>query len=179
MPQHQPLNRKQRQSRLEAQRRQKRPVVDMYNIIKYFVLCILFSLIAIGMKMVVLNAVRISPTPEIGNGMLTLSEIRNTGAAFGLFAGQQDTIIVVSALAVLVITFIVIAASSRISRSALPAMSFLSTGILMNMLDRIQYGYVIDYIKINAMPNFPYFNVPDIMVVVGAVCLVLAIITRK
>ena len=161
------------------QQREDNSMFDMYNIVKYFGLWILFSLIAFGIKTVVLSAISISPTSQVGNGILTLYEVHNTGAAFNLFAGQSEAIIMASLITVFILTIIVIIRSKKIPNSAVPAMAFLSTGITMNMLERIQYGYVIDYIHCDFLNNFPVFNVPDIMIVIGTICLILAILTRR
>ena len=163
----------------KEQNRENRSLFDGYNIGKYFGLWILFSLIAIGIKSVVLSAIQLSPTGAVGNGILTLFEVHNSGAAFNLFAGQSDAIIAASFFAVAIITFVLIIKSKRIPNTAIPAMSFLSTGITLNMLERIQHGYVIDYIKCEFIKDFPIFNVQDIMIVIGAICLVMAIITRR
>ena len=177
--QHQSLNPKHRLNKNIKEREYKKTFFDAYNIIKFFVLWLFFTIIAIWTKVIVLTSIEESPTHQVGNDMLTLSEVHNTGAAFGLFAGQQDAIITISGLTILVIAFIVIMASKKIPHSALPAMAFLNTGIALNMVERIQYGYVIDYINFNFVKNFPVFNVPDIMVVIGTICIIVSIITRK
>ena len=49
----------------------------------------------------------------------------------------------------------------------------------MNMVARINDGYVIDYISINSMPNFPVFNTADIMIVFGAIGLIMALFSKN
>lgn len=155
-----------------------RPLLDLGVILKYFALWCVFALIAYGVKMVVLRAIDISPTHQVGNGFLTLYELHNSGAAFNLFSNQPDMIISASFLTVAIITFIIIIASSKVSRTALSAMALLSAGISMNLYERINYGYVIDYINCNFLRDFPVFNVPDIMIVFGALGLILALFTK-
>ena len=58
-------------------------------------------------------------------------------------------------------------------------MSALCAGITMNMIERINLGYVIDYIYCEFAPSIPMFNVPDIYIVVGAIGLILSVLTRK
>ena len=105
-------------------------------------------------------------------------EVHNTGAAFNLFAGHSEMIITASFLAVAAMAFIIIMFSSRITHTAVSAMALLSAGITMNMIDRINHGYVIDYIHCNFMPSFPVFNTADIMIVFGALGLILALFSR-
>ncbi len=164
---------------MARQQNNNQPLFDLFTIIKYFALWILFSVVAFGIKVIVLNAIKISPTRQVGNGMLTLYEVHNTGAAFNLFSNQPEMIITASFLAVAIITFIVLIASGRLTQTAVSAMAFLSAGITLNMIERINQGYVIDYINCNFMPELPVFNVPDIMIVVGALGLILSVLTRR
>ena len=165
--------------KMQKQQKENKPFIDLYNIIKYFILWILFTLIAYGIRLIVLAAINISPTHQVGNGILTLYEVHNTGAAFNLFAGNTETIISLSFIAIAALTFVILIASTKLSNAIVTAMAVLSGGITMNLVERIQQRYVIDYIHCNFLPNFPVFNFADILVVVGSICLVLAIITRK
>ena len=169
----------QPQRKIGQTRQQRKEAIDFYNIVKFFSLWIVFALIAYGVKTVVMSAIKMSPTGQVGNGTLTLYEVHNTGAAFNLFAGQPETIITASMLTVLIIAFVVLFASTKINQTALSALAFLNAGITMNMIDRIKDGYVTDYIHCDFLQNFPVFNVPDIMIVVGALSLIFAIITKK
>lgn len=159
-------------------RREYKPPIDMFTIMKYCALFTVFALVIFGVNKIVLTAIDMSPTQQVGNGMLTLYEVHNTGAAFNLFAGQSEMIITASFLAVAAMAFIIIMFSSKITHTAVSAMALLSAGITMNMIDRINHGYVIDYIHCNFMQSFPVFNTADIMIVFGALGLILALFSR-
>ena len=177
-----PLNQRRRKRVNEfnnqASKKNKK-YVDTYYIIKYFVLWCVFALLCYGMKMVVMSSIALSPTHEVGNGLLRLYEVHNTGAAFNLFSGHPEALITMSVLAVAAITIIVLSCSTKLTQAAISAMAFLSAGISMNLFERINYGYVIDYINCAFLPNFPVFNVPDIMIVVGTVCLILSVLIQR
>ena len=160
------------------QTRENRPLIDLGTIIKYIALYIVFTLVVFSIDQVVLRALSLSPTKQVGNSLLTLYEVHNTGAAFNLFSNQPEMIISASFLAVAALVFVVLVFSSRLTQTAISAMALLSAGITMNMMARINNGYVIDYISINTMPNFPVFNTADIMIVFGALGLVLALFSR-
>ncbi len=164
---------------IKQRRKNNSGIFNLGSIIKYFILWIVFALISFGMKTIVIGAVNMSPTKQCGNGMLTLYEVHNTGAAFNLFSGQPEMIIMASFIAVAALTFIVLLASAKLSHAAISAMALLSSGITMNMIERINYGYVIDYIHCDFLSNFPVFNVPDIMIVLGAIGLILSILFKK
>lgn len=163
----------------QRQKNERRPLFDIGTIIQYVVLSAVFALVVFGVNSVVLSAINMSPTKQVGNGVLTLYEVHNTGAAFNLFAGQTDAIIGASFMAIAVIAAIIIFYSARLNQTAISAMSFLTAGISMNMLDRLQHGYVVDYISCNFLPNFPVFNTADMMIVVGAIGLIFSLLTRN
>ncbi len=167
----------QRNRRLRQQERRDREFFNTPYIFQFFGIWILSALIAFGMKMIVLYAFSISPTNRVGNGILTLYEEHGTSAAFNLFGGNQEAIITASMVLLLAITFVVLGASTKLKQAMISAMAFLCAGVSMNMFERMQNGYVINYVHCDFMPNFPVFNVPDIMVAIGTVCLLLSLIT--
>lgn len=100
--------------------------------------------------------------------VVTLTYVRNTGAAFGIFPGMQHVFMVI-ALAVVVL--IVIYHRQLTANSWLLHMAFglQLGGAVGNLIDRIFLGYVIDFIDFRV---WPVFNVADSAVVVGATLLV-------
>lgn len=163
-----------------ARRYQKenRPIIDLFTIVKYVALYIVFALVVFGVDKIVMTAIGMSPTNQVGNGYITMYEVHNTGAAFNLFSGQPEMIITASFFAIAIMAFIVLIFSARLTQTAISGMALLSAGITMNMLSRIHNGYVIDYINCSFLPNFPIFNTADILIVFGALGLVLALFSR-
>jgi signal peptidase II len=96
---------------------------------------------------------------------------RNSGAVFGLFqeGGGIFTILAI-VVAVLIIYYF-----PRIERGDWPlrlAMGFQLGGALGNLADRLQHGYVTDFISIG---NFPIFNVADSSITLGVMILLFSI----
>ena len=56
--------------------------------------------------------------------------------------------------------------------------SLIILGGLSNFFDRLYFGYVIDWIRIFILP-ISIFNIADIMIVGGIICLILALIKSK
>ena len=154
-------------------------LVDFGTIAHYIVLSVIFSIVVYAVNNIVLMAIDSSPTKQVGNGILSLYEVHNTGAAFNLFAGQTELIISASILAIIVIALSVFLMSAKLNQTAVSAMSSLTAGIAMNLYDRITYGYVIDYINCEFLKNFPVFNTADILIVVGAIGLIFSLIVKK
>lgn len=104
--------------------------------------------------------------------ILELYHIRNTGAAFSLFAEHTWVLAILSALATLVL--ILAMSSRRWFRGILgrTAGTLLLAGAAGNLIDRVVYGYVTDMFNFTFM-TFGVFNVADMCVVVGVAVLVL------
>ncbi len=169
----------ERTRKMQSKQKPKEPIVDISIIVRYFVIWIIGALVSYGVGAVVKMANAASPTGETGNDILKFAEVHNTGAAFNLFSSQPEMIIMASFFAVAILTFIILVASSKLTHTTASAMAVLSGGITMNLIERLQYGYVVDYIHIESLPNFPVFNVADILIVVGAVVLLLSVLTKR
>jgi signal peptidase II len=90
--------------------------------------------------------------------------VLNTGAAFGLFAGQRALFIAVGSL-----LFIVTAVYYRyIVRQGIffqIGVSLFLGGALGNLIDRIRFGQVVDFLDFRI---WPVFNIADIAICLGA-----------
>ena len=104
-------------------------------------------------------------------GFFRLTNIHNTGAAFGLFPGQSLPLAVVSLVGIailLVCAFVIYYRHSpflnnRLDKSAL---GFILGGTVGNLIDRLRFGYVTDFINFNL---WPAFNVADSAVTIGVI----------
>lgn len=107
-----------------------------------------------------------------------ITHVHNKGTAFSMFAGADQINLIVSALAVVVAVFILVIypridASDRALRVAVVLQL---GGTVGNLISRIQYGYVLDFISVG---NFAVFNIADASLVVGASLMVLAVILEE
>ena len=106
-------------------------------------------------------------------GFFHLTYIRNTGAAWGLFSGQN---IALSALALVMLAVLVafrrkILPPGRVHRVAL---GLLCGGIVGNLFDRLRLYYVVDFLDFfHRGWHFPAFNVADAAICVGVAIYVL------
>ncbi len=100
--------------------------------------------------------------------LVTLTYVRNTGAAFGIFPGMKHVFMVV---ALVVVVLIINYHRQLTANSWLLHLAFglQLGGAVGNLIDRLFLGYVIDFIDFRV---WPVFNVADSAVVVGATLLV-------
>ncbi|MEE9248210.1 MAG: signal peptidase II, partial [Dehalococcoidia bacterium] len=92
-----------------------------------------------------------------------LHYIQNTGSAFGLFANQTIILTIAAALGILVIGFFFFRGSGATTLFGLSLIMQLS-GAIGNIIDRVAYGYVIDFIDFRI---WPIFNVADSSITIG------------
>jgi len=108
-------------------------------------------------------------------GLIRLTYVRNPGAAFSSFEGQQWLF----ALVFLVFTGLLV---WEYFRSPMPFSKFerwcltaVYGGGLGNMIDRVRFGYVVDMIETEFM-DFPVFNVADCFITCGCIALMVSLI---
>lgn len=111
------------------------------------------------------------PNNLIGN-VIRLTRVHNEGGAFGIFPGGGIVFLVVSGVVSLIL-FLILLTMQIDSRLIRTGMAFVLAGALGNLVDRIQWGYVLDFFEIR---GFPIFNVADACITVGAAFIVLAIL---
>ena len=94
----------------------------------------------------------------------SLVNVTNTGAAFGSFRGNNAFFIVISIVALVVVTVLLVR-QRRPDRLRDLSLALLLAGILGNLTDRLLYGYVIDFLLFNLHIRYadpwPAFNVAD------------------
>ena len=106
------------------------------------------------------------------DGVLSVFSTKNTGAAWSVFSGQQTFLIVITFL--FLILFVVCDYFWVKQKNVLYSISvaFVFGGAIGNLIDRIAFGYVRDFIKLDFI-NFPVFNFADIFLCVGVGLLIL------
>lgn len=146
------------------------------KIFKYFTITIIFIVAALGIKYSSMYAIENSlPVP---NQFFNLIYVKNTGAAFSLFDGHTDMLIVLSCLVLGAVLSYIFTNSKRISTLKVNALAILTAGITGNLCERIYDGYVTDYINLTFI-NFPVFNAFDILISMGALLLIIALYNNK
>ena len=113
--------------------------------------------------MVVHSLVMYEKIPILG-GLVTVTNIRNSGAAYNLFSDMTWLLIFFPGI-VMAFGLIYIGVKSKTSNKMLMlALSMVIGGGLGNLIDRITEGYVVDFLDIKIIP---VFNVADMFICVG------------
>ena len=110
--------------------------------------------------------------------MLDITRLHNTGAAFSLLAnvgGWQRWFFVALGLSVgLLILFWLIRLRVPQQRMLVVGLALILGGAIGNVIDRLVYGHVIDFIHVHYDKLYwPAFNVADSAITIGAVILII------
>ena len=103
---------------------------------------------------------------NFSNSFLSIIHLNNTGSAFSMFQNNAKILAIFGIIVILFIAFEVFKNISFKDKNELLALTLFSAGALGNVFERFQFGYVVDYIKLNFI-DFPVFNAFDIMICTG------------
>ncbi len=124
-------------------------------------------------KLLVLQRIALHETVPVIPGLLNLTYVRNTGAAFGMLNAQDFAYkpLVVAALAVGALLGILWYARAFAGESWATRYGFvlIVAGAVGNLIDRLTLGYVVDFVDFYVGSwHFWSFNVADAAITIGA-----------
>ena len=116
------------------------------------------------------------PAYIIINGILELNYLENRGAAFGMLQNQKVFFIFVAVVILGVIGYgLFKTPDAKKYRILHLLLSLIAAGAIGNMIDRVRFDYVVDFIYF-VLINFPIFNVADIYVTISTIALVILLL---
>jgi signal peptidase II len=115
---------------------------------------------------------------------LTILHTRNKGIAFGIFSGQvsttQTVLLILTSLAAIVFIFYLLSGLGKQFLYATVTLALILGGAIGNLIDRIRWGEVIDFIDLHWHGyHWPAFNCADSAISVGLVLLVIGMFTKR
>ena len=108
-------------------------------------------------------------------GILRLTYVRNTGAAWSMFQGQQWLFALVFAIFTAAILYEYFKSPMPFTTLERWLIAAIYGGGLGNMIDRIRMGYVVDMLETEFV-DFPVFNVADCFITCGCIALIVHLI---
>ena len=150
---------------------------------------ILFAFVALAVlvdhftKRYISNRLPTGSAHTIIPGVLRVTHVLNTGAAFSMFSEStspetvRNALIIFSILAAIMVAIMLWRAGRAINATSI-ALALILSGALGNLYDRVRYHFVIDFIEVHIIHyHWPDFNIADSCIVIGA-CLLLIEIFR-
>lgn len=115
------------------------------------------------------------PIPIIKN-VLQINYIQNFGIAFGFARDSKSILVIANFIIIGVILKFLFTQSKNLNNIKKCLLAIIVAGGIGNLIDRIFRGYVVDYIDITPIINYPVFNFADILIVIGIVCFAIYVI---
>jgi signal peptidase II len=133
-------------------------------------------------KYIVETRIRLHDVIMVIPGFFNLTHVRNKGAAFGVLANLPEfwrsaffiTVTVVAVAAIIVLIW------KTHEQLLVVAFSLIAGGAVGNVIDRIRYGEVVDFIQWYVKSYYwPSFNVADSAISIGVVLLAIEMLFSK
>jgi len=145
---------------------------------KIMIVGVFLLIVDIITKLLIDNNFNLMETRTILTGFFSITKVYNNGASWNLLAGHRLSLIIIT----IIILGVVISYQPKFIKNNrnIWAFSLLYSGIIGNLIDRVIYGHVIDFLDFTIFGyDFPVFNFADICIVLGVFLLIIAIYKKE
>lgn len=127
-------------------------------------------------KYLAITDLKDQPAVVLIDGILELQYLENKGAAFGMLQNKK-TLFIFMTVVMLTVVFYVFFKLPEQKKFVIwqVFMCLICAGGIGNMIDRIRYDYVVDFIYFKII-DFPVFNVADILITIGTALFFIVVI---
>jgi len=137
-----------------------------------------------GTKIIVDRTIPLHHSIPVIDNLFNLTHIRNTGAAFGILAGRRgwvrSSFLLFFSLVAMVFIVVLLRRLPENEKTLTIALSFILGGAIGNLLDRLLYGEVIDFLDFYwSRYHWPAFNAADSFITVGVILTLIRLIQSK
>lgn len=114
-------------------------------------------------KYLVITHLELGASVPILGGLLCLTLTRNPGGAFGLFQAWTQLLVIV-AIIVVVCILLLVRRKADMSPILIVSVGLELGGAVGNLIDRIRFHYVVDFVDLRV---WPVFNIADVAITIG------------
>ncbi len=135
-------------------------------------------------KMYIHTHFQLHESLEVIGGFFDITYVRNQGAAFGIFSTSHPTfrevLFLLTPPAALILILAILRGVDDKDRIQIVALSSIFGGAIGNYIDRLRFGWVIDFLDFYVQNyHWPAFNVADMAIVLGVSLLALLVLRQK
>ncbi len=155
------------------------------NILPQLVLFVGLVVIDQLSKWAVASAIPYAGKITLISHLLDLTHVHNRGAAFGLGnswpAGFRVVFFyIISAAAIAIVGWLFLKMDPAKEKLMSYGLSMILSGAVGNLIDRVRFGYVVDFISMHAGKYaWPSYNVADAAICIGAVLICLQLLKSE
>jgi signal peptidase II len=140
-------------------------------LIELIVIVVLLALDQISKHLVQLYLSPVGASVPVIDGLLQLTNVHNTGAAWGMLEGFRWFFIPMTLIVAAALVYVMIRFRKKLCVFSRITLALLFSGAVGNFIDRALLSYVRDFIDITPWFSFPVFNVADSALSIGCVLL--------
>ncbi len=141
--------------------------------LELIIIVILLVLDQVSKYLVQLNLSPVGTSVPVIDGLLQLTNVHNTGAAWGMLDGFRWLFIPMTLIVAAVLVYVIIRFNKKLTVFSRITLALLFAGAIGNFIDRVLLTYVRDFLDITPLFSFPVFNVADSALSIGCVMLVI------
>ncbi len=117
---------------------------------------------------------------SIISNFFNITYAKNIGAAFSLLKGGRIIFIFLAILVIILLTIYIKNNYNNLNKIDKISLILILSGSTGNLIDRIIYGYVIDFLDFKIFNyNYPIFNLADTYIVIGAILMLFNMIKKE
>ena len=143
------------------------------------IIIVLLVLDQVSKYLVQLNLSPVGASVPVIPGLLQLTNVHNTGAAWGMMDGLRWFFIPMTLLVAAGLIYIIIRFRQKLTIFSRITLALLFSGAVGNFIDRVALSYVRDFVDITPWFSFPVFNIADSALSIGCVFLVIDVLFLK
>ena len=144
------------------------------NGLTFFLISLCVILLDQLAKFFIRNSMSIGDSIAIIKNIFYITYVTNSGASFGIMQGKTGLLIWFSIIVIGIILFYYDKIQEKKSLQIFSGL--ILGGTLSNLIDRLLFGFVIDFLDFRI---WPVFNIGDSCVCIGAVFLMIYIIKKE
>lgn len=141
------------------------------------IIVLLFLVIDHSIKQIILNSMAVGESFPLIKGLINITSVRNTGAAWNMFDGQLIFFIIITIIALAIFLYFFTKADFYNEKLYSYSLTMIIAGTIGNFIDRMFYPNheVVDMFEF-AFMKFPVFNFADMLLVIGIIIFAIKII---
>lgn len=137
------------------------------------IIIVILALDQLTKYLIQINLSPVGTSMPVIDGFLQLTNVHNTGAAWGMLEGFRWLFIPMTLIVAGLLIYVIVHFNKKLTVFSRITLALLFAGAVGNFIDRVALYYVRDFIDITPWFSFPVFNVADSALSVGCVFLVI------
>lgn len=146
---------------------------------KIYLISLILLIVDQLVKLLIKSTFKLHEELELIPNFFSVLYLQNDGAAFSILQNKTYLLVIVAIICLGIMVYYIQKEKTFTKLSSI-SLGLILGGIIGNLLDRIIYKKVIDYLSFTFFTyNFPVFNIADVGITVGALLLIVSCLKEE